>query len=76
MSALFIFKQRNVNDLITILNEFSAMADKKTLMRMYGIATDEKYNFLYINMSGNDADHIFYWNLDRRLIVSRMVDQT
>ena len=62
MSALFIFKQRNVKGLITFLDEFSAMVDKKTLMRMYEIATEEKYNFLYTNLLGNDADHMFYWN--------------
>ena len=72
MSALFIFKQRNVKDLITFLDEFSAMVDKKTLMRMYEIATEKKYNFLYINLLAGDADHMFYWNLDKRLIVSQM----
>ena len=72
MSALFIFKQRNVKDLITFLDEFSAMVDKKTLMEIYKIATDQKYNFLYINLLAADADHMFYWNLDKRLIVSNM----
>ena len=72
MSALFIFKQRNVKDLITFLDEFSAMVDKKTLMRMYEIATEKKFNFLYINLRAADADHMFYWNLDKRLIVSQM----
>ena len=76
MSALFIFKQRNVKHLITFLAEFSAMVGKKTLMQMYEIATNEKYNFLYINLLGNDADNMFYWNLDKRLKVSRMVDHT
>ena len=56
------------------INLLSAMGEKKTLMRVYGIATEEKYKFLYINMLGNDADHMFHWNLDKRLIVSRMVD--
>ena len=72
MSALFIFKQRNVKDLITFLDEFSAMVDKKSLIRMYEIATEKKFNFLYINLLAGDADHMFYWNLDKRLIVSQM----
>ena len=75
MSALFIFKQRNVKDLITFLDEFSAMVDKKTLMRMYEIATEKKFNFLYINLLAGDADHMFYWNLDKRLIVSQMGEE-
>ena len=74
MSALFIFKQRNVKDLITFLDEFSAMVDKKTLMEIYKLATDQKYNFLFINLLAADADHMFYWNLDKRIIVSRMLD--
>ncbi|MDA8582769.1 hypothetical protein N9L68_01020 [bacterium] len=75
MSALFIFKQRNVKDLITFLDEFSAMVDKKTLMELYKTATEQKYNFLYINHLAGDADHMFYWNLDKRFTVSDM-DQT
>ena len=75
MSALFIFKQRNVKDLVTFLDELSAMVDKKTLMRMYEIATEKKFNFLYINLLAGDADHMFYWNLDKRLIVSQMIEE-
>ena len=71
---LFIFKQRNVKDLITFLDEFSAMVDKKTLMEIYKIATEQKYNFLYINLLASDADHMFYWNLDKRMIVSELGD--
>ena len=76
MSALFIFKQRNVKDIITFLDESSAMVDKKTLVQIYEIATEEKYNFLYINLLAGDADHMFYWNLDKRFIVSQLEDQT
>ena len=74
MSAMFNFKQRNVKYLITILNEFSAMVDKKTLMRMYEIATEKKHNFLYINLLAGDAEHMFYWGLDKRMLVSEMED--
>ena len=51
------------------------MVDKKTLMRMYEIATEKKFNFLYINLLAGDADHMFYWNLDKRLIVSQMGEE-
>ena len=66
MSALFIFKQRNVKDLISFLDELSAMVDRKTLKAMYGTATEEKYKFLMINLLAKDVDHMFYWNLDQR----------
>ncbi len=50
------------------------MVDKKTLMEIYYIATEKKYNFLYINLLANDADHMFYWGLDKRMIVSELGD--
>ena len=50
------------------------MVDKKTLMRMYEIATKKKFNFLYINLLAADADHMFYRNLDKRFIVSELED--
>ena len=39
-------------------------------MRMYEIATSEKHSFLYINLQAEDVDHMFYWNLDKRLVPS------
>ena len=70
MCALFNVKQRNVKDHITFLDEFSAMVDKNTRMEMYKPATAKKYNFLYTNLLAGDVDHMFYWNLDKRLVVS------
>ena len=74
MSCLMIFAQRNVKDLITFLDELSASVDRKTLKHIYDIATGQKYNFLYINLLAADADHMFYWNLDKRFIVSEMLE--
>ena len=39
---------------------------------MYEIATEKKYNFLYINLLASDADHMFFWDLDKRMIVSEL----
>ena len=68
MSALFIYRQRNVKDLITFLDEFSAMVDRKTLMSMYQEATRDKYSFMLVNLLADDAEHMFYWGLDKRLV--------
>ena len=75
MSTRSIFKQRDVKDLITLLDEFSAMVDKKTLMRTYQIATEKKFNIPYINLLADDANHMFYSNLDKTLIVSQMGEE-
>ena len=72
MSALFIFKQRNVKDLISFLDELNAMVDRKTLKAMYDQATEQKFNFLLINLLAKDIDHMFYWNLDQRFEPSTM----
>ena len=74
MSALIIFRQRNRKDFEVFVDEFSAMVDKKTLIQMYELATKDKFNFLYINLLANDADHMFYWNFTKRLVPSSLED--
>ena len=44
------------------------MVDRKTLMSMYQEATRDKYSFMLVNLLANDAEHMFYWGLDKRLI--------
>ena len=50
------------------------MVDEKTLMEIYKLATEKKYNFLFINLRARNADHLFNWSLDKRYIVSRMLE--
>ena len=75
MSALIIFRQRNVNYVISLLVEPSAMVDRKTLKAMYDRATEEKYNFLTIDLLAKDVDHMSYCNLDHRYEPSKMEEQ-
>ena len=72
MNGLFVFKPSNVKDLITFLDELSAMVDRRSLKAMYDQATEEKYNFLMIDLLAKDVDHMFYWNLDQRFEPSTM----
>ena len=60
MSALIIFRQRNRKDFKAFVDEFSAMVDKKTIIAMYGIATKDKYNCLYISLLASDVDNMFW----------------
>ena len=57
-----------------MLDDLSALVDRKTLKPIYGTATAEKFNFLIIDLLAKDVDHMFYWNLDKRMIVSEMED--
>ena len=49
-TELYVYRLRNYQDLITFIDEVSAMLDKKTLMNIYNLATDEPFSFLYVNL--------------------------
>jgi ABC-type cobalamin/Fe3+-siderophores transport system ATPase subunit len=44
-TELYIYRLRNYKDLETFIDEVSAVADKKTLMQIYSLATSEPYSF-------------------------------
>ena len=50
-SELFVFRLRNYSDLQTFLDEVSALVDKKALLEMYSIATNEAFSFLYVRLT-------------------------
>ena len=41
---------------------------------MYDMATEDMYNFVYINLLANTVDEMFYWDFIRRLIPSHLED--
>ena len=45
---LYIFRLRNAGDLEAWVDEVSAVADKKTLLQLYQLATAEPFSFLFI----------------------------
>ena len=48
------------------------MADPKTLLRMYEMATSQKHSFWYVNLRRLPAE--FYLNFDEQLLVSKASD--
>ena len=46
-------------DLDAWIEEISALADKKTLLDIYQLATQEPYSFLYIKLTEKDINKIF-----------------
>ena len=46
-------------DLDAWIEEVSALADEKTLLDIYQLATQEPYSFLYIKLIENDMNKIF-----------------
>jgi GTPase SAR1 family protein len=59
MTHLFIYRLRNYADLEAIVEELSAVYDKKTLLEIYHAAIDEPYSFLYVNLMSKDRTKMF-----------------
>ena len=68
-TALFVFRMRNNKDLEAVLEENSAMADKKTLLDAYNLATKEPYQFLYIDLTKSQPNEAFFKGFQTRLKV-------
>ena len=59
MTHLFIYRLRNYSDLEGIVEELSAIYDKKTLLQIYHEAVSEEYSFLYVNLMSKDKRKMF-----------------
>ena len=59
MTHLFIYRSRNYGDSEAIVEELSAVHDKKTLFKIYHEAVDEPYSFLYVNLIQKDKRKMF-----------------
>ena len=66
VSALMIFKLKNMKDLNALLDETSALINKKKLLEIYERAIEEKYNFLYINLMADNINEMFFINFDKQ----------
>ena len=66
--ALIVFRLRNKLELDAIIEELSAVYDKKTLLEMYSIATAEPYSFWYINLAASKVEDMFFLRFEQRMI--------
>jgi hypothetical protein len=69
ITELYVYRLRNYRDLETLIEELSALYDKKTLLELYNTATSEEYSFWYINLVAKNKKDMFYMNFDRKLDV-------
>ena len=67
MTHLFIYRLRNYSDLEAIVEELSAVYDKKTLLEIYHQAVAEPYSFLYVNLMAKDRSKMFLQKFDKYL---------
>jgi hypothetical protein len=66
-TELYVFKLRNQNELDAFIEEVSAISDKKSLLEMYHIATEEPYSFLYVKLNAKDPNKMFMKNFKQYL---------
>jgi len=68
-TELYIYRLRNYKDLETILDELGAIADKRTILQIYTMATDEPYSFLYVNLRAKSKNDIFHIRIDKKIMI-------
>ena len=68
-SDLYVYRLRNTKDLDTLIEEVSAVLDKKTLLQLYNLATSEPHSFLYIKLTESNKNDMFYINLNKKLVI-------
>ena len=68
-SWMLIWRLRNSKELITILEEFDALVDRKLPNEIYRIATHDKHSFWYINLL-NEQDQMFFKQFEHRFAIN------
>ena len=67
--SLVIFRIRNGAELRdSILEELSAIYDKKVILEMYKLATAEPYSFFFVNLAAQRVRDMFWKNFEYRLV--------
>ena len=72
--GLVVFRLRNALELDAILEELSAIYDKKTLKEMYLLATAEQHGFFYVNLAASRIEDMFWKNFEQRMIPAAAVE--
>mgnify|MGYP000417741973 CR=1 FL=1 len=64
---LIVFRLRNNKDLECFLDEISGLAERKELLEMYTMATQDPYSFLYCNLVAPKLNDMFYIRFDKQI---------
>ena len=51
------------------IEEVSALIDKKSLMEIYSLATDEPFSFLTVDLTAKKKDNIFMVKFDKKITI-------
>jgi hypothetical protein len=67
LSSLYIFKLTNNKEIDYLTDEYSGLSNgKKNLLKIYEVATKEKYSFLFINLK----TQTFYIKFDKQILIN------
>ena len=69
ITQLYVYKLRNYKDLEAVLEELTALADKKILLDMYNLATKEPHSFWYINLIAKKVEDMFFIKFKQKLLI-------
>ena len=69
MDSMYLFRLRNSNDLQAVIDELSALLDKKTLYDVYMKATQQPYSFLFIKLTAKTLNDMFMVNRSQKILI-------
>ena len=65
-SSLYIFRLKNASELMSFIEENSAIVDKQQLLDMYHqAANDAPYSFFYVNMNAKNVNDMFFLRFEQ-----------
>ena len=69
---MLVWRLRSSKELTSILEELDALHDRRVLMQMYQLATQDKHGFWYINLL-NDKEQLFFKGFEQRMLVNESI---
>ena len=63
---MYLFRLRNSNDLQAVFNELIALLDRKTVLEVYMKATEERFSFLFIELTSPTINDMFMIKFDKK----------
>ena len=70
MDSMYLFRLRNANDLQAVMDELSALLDKKILLEVYMKATEQRYSFLFIKLTSPTINDMFYVKFQSKIMIN------
>lgn len=68
MTAVHMYTLRNQSDLDAIIEEVTAAYDKTNLYKLYRMATDDPFSYLYSELTTRNTHDRCYMTFDRQFV--------